>query len=248
MKIIMGDDISERELDRMATAYLRRMAWRKEARWHPSLFNRQKVVGFEHVLRALEAGKGCILSFAHHGDWEGMFPSVARCGVGVQVLAASVMFEAKQPLWLRQQALMIESADNTHLLDVAGGSTVVRELLRRHQLVAIALDVPGHTRYSFLGREMLLSSGGSRIAVETGSPVVVATQRRPEPGGWSLGATVVLHPPLWPDDFGSVHELALEMSSRHERAILAWPAGVDEPARLLDLSLVRQSTEYRPTA
>lgn len=244
MRLVVGDGPPQEEVELLAARYLRRMAWRGETRWHPSWINQQEVVGMEHLEQALALGRGCILSFVHHADWEGTFPSIARHGLEVHALGSSAMFQPRQALWLRAQKRMVESFPGAFVVDVGGGSPVVRDLLGRGHVVGIALDVPGHTPLHYLGHDLMLSSGGTRIAAAGDVPVIVETST-PDTSKTFEAARVTLSPPLLPHDFASSDALLAEIARLHEEAILAWPEAMDRPSTLLDLTMVREPTEYR---
>ena len=186
--MVVGNERRQSEVDDLAAAYVRRMVWRSEARWHPQCINAQRVDGLGHLRQCLAAGRGCILSFVHHGDWEGAMPSLARHGFSVRLLGDTEFFDPGAPEWIRQTKRAIESIDGATVVDVAGGSAVVRDLLRQGHVVGIALDVPGHTPTRFLRQDLVLSSGGTRIAMDLNVPVVVLTSRRDAAGTGASGA------------------------------------------------------------
>ena len=171
MRFVVGDDAPAEEVHHLAGAYIKRMAWRGENRWHPRLTNRQEVVGLEHLQAALAEGRGCIVSFVHHGDWAGMFPSIARLGIPLRVVSNPDVMESEVP-WLRQTARLITSNPGVELIDSRLGSSGVREALKAGSAVGVALDPPGHTLINIFGREVFASSGGSRIAMEGDIPIV----------------------------------------------------------------------------
>ena len=127
VRFVVGDHLSGAELDALASAHLINASWRRETRWRPELVNGQEVIGLEHLQTALEQGRGCLLSFAHHGDYTGSFPSLARAGYPVQALATSDMFDPDAPLWLRTHTRAITSVPGAEALNVAGGSALVRD-------------------------------------------------------------------------------------------------------------------------
>ena len=76
------------------------------------------------------------------------------------------------------------------------GTQGIVDLLTRGAVVAIASDVPGRTPMTLVGREVLGSFGAARLAMTTGSPVVLLTSERDE-----RGEHVRLHAPLHPQNF-----------------------------------------------
>ena len=244
MRFLMGSHHPANEIDALAHAYLRRASWRAESRWRPGLINRQDVVGLEHLDAALAEGKGCLLSFVHHGDYAGYFPSLAAAGQPVVAVGTASLFDPDSPLWHEQQRRVTTSVRGATVMDVSRGSAGIRELLSMGQSVAVALDFPGHTPTRMFGHDLLLSSGGTRIAMETDAPVVVMTSRR-HPIRSLGGSSVVLSEPLRPRDFAGPEQLRAEMARQLEQSILAWPEATDEPLRMDKRHLVKAPTEYR---
>ena len=128
-------------------------------------------------------------------------------------------------------------------MDVSSGSAGLREHLGRGDVVGVALDFPGHTPTHMFGKDLLLSSGGTRIAMDLDTPVVAVTSHR-HPSRELGGATVELSPPLYPRDFASVEDLHRALAAHFERAILAWPEATEEPLRMQKTHLVRTPTTY----
>jgi lauroyl/myristoyl acyltransferase len=245
IRFVVGDGASETEVKKLANAYIKRMAWRAESRWHPRLTNRQEISGLENLQAALIEGRGCIISFFHHGDWEGMFGSIARWGIPVRVISSSDVMESPLP-WLRQAHRLITSVPGVELVDSRRGSSGVRESLAMGCAVAVALDPPGHTCIKIFGREVLASSGGSRIAMEGDIPVVRLTFK-PVRGQRAAVGAITLEPPLWPRDFPSLDALMETMVTHQEQSVLNWPEAADQPkSRMLNRGLVRVPTEYHP--
>jgi len=230
MRFVVGEDQPDAVIKPLAAAYLRRMVWRGESRWHPELLNRQQVVGVEHLRSLCEAGTGFIVAFAHHGDYEGLGPSLARVGIPNHVMATSEMFAEKMPIWMRQQRAVVTSHEGVTLLDVAKGAAGIQEVLARGEVVSLATDVVGNTPVRFLGHDVTLASGGARIAFASNVPVVVVTaHRNPEAPGKC--ATLEVEAPLYPKEFAAPTDM-LEVMVRHqERAIMAWPEGAEYPRR-----------------
>jgi lauroyl/myristoyl acyltransferase len=224
------------DIDAAARAYVRRMIWRAEARWHPELLTQQRIVGFEHLLAARELGRGVILNYMHHAGYEGLSPSLSRLGVRSHMMGFDHIFGDDAPGWLKQNLRVSTSGGNT-TVSVAVGSQGIADLLTQGHVVTLASDVPGRTPVRFAGRERLGSFGAARIAHSTGSPVVVATSEVDEHGQ----PFVRIHEALHPADFESPKELLEEMLARHEPVILAWPEGVDIP--LLRWGQVTASTD-----
>ena len=228
MRFVVGESAPEAEIDRLADAYLKRTSWRAEVRWRPKLVRNQPVEGLEHVRDALQLGRGCLVSYTHHGDFAGAFSSMARAGQPVTVLAASYFYDTAAPLWMVRHLRNGTSVEGVTVVDVAGGSRVVREALAQGSVVAIAIDFPGNTPVRFLGHDLHISSGGTWIAVDMDVPVVTMDSR-PHPTRTYGGSTVVLSPALHPRDFESTADLQAHLMRHFEKTILAWPEAWRSP-------------------
>jgi lauroyl/myristoyl acyltransferase len=247
MRFVVGEDQPDEAIERLAAAYVKRSIWRGESRAHPRLVNRQRIVGGERLRELHEAGTGFIINFVHLGDYEGISPSIAREGIPNVNIATSAVFAADAPIWLKQAAKLVTSHDAVTILDVAVGSSGIREALERGSAVAIATDQPGHTPIRFLDHELLLSSGAARIAKQTGVPVAVVTTH-PDPASPDACGMFKVAEILNPDDFDSVEDLLEVMVRRHEEAFLAWPEAADHPLRMLDRGLVKPPSTHNPPA
>jgi lauroyl/myristoyl acyltransferase len=230
MRFVVGDDQPDAAIRRLAAAYLRRMIWRGESRWHPALVNRQQVVGVEHLRGLRDSGVGFLITFGHHGDYEGLGPSLARVGIPNHVMATSEMFAEVMPVWMRQQRLVVTSHEDVTLLDVAGGSAAIRKVLARGDAVCLATDVVGSTPIRFLGHDVHLASGGARIAFASNVPVVMVTSHR-NPTAPGKCATLKVAAPLHPEEFAAPEDMLEAMVRHHELAILAWPEAAEYPQR-----------------
>lgn len=231
MQFMLGEGVSEGELDRLADAFNLYTTWRAESRIQHHLLTHQEVVGLEHLQAAVAEGKGCLLSFTHHGDYLGGSSSVARKGFPVVVFALSSLWDRHGLLWQHQQLRAISSVPEAEVVDVALGSAGIRDRLENGQTVSVAIDVPGHTPARMFGRDLMLSSGGIRIAAQLDVPVIAMTSQRV---GSSLvgGARVHLAPALYPRDFSSPEELHAELIRHFEAAILEWPEATEKPMRM----------------
>jgi lauroyl/myristoyl acyltransferase len=222
MRFLLELTRPEADLESVARAYVRYQIRRGELRWHPDLVTRLRVVGGEHLVRAREPGVGVVLSFMHHGYYDGAFPSLSL-GPRLHMVCYSYMLRDDAPAWLRQHVRLATTGGGVPVsADV--GNDGIAALLARGEVVAIASDVPGRTPVNFAGRPVLGSFGAARLAVATGSPVVVMTTEED-----AAGPFVHLHEPLDPERFDSPRELLERMLSMHESVILRWPEATDIP-------------------
>jgi lauroyl/myristoyl acyltransferase len=223
MRFLLELTHPEADLDRAARAYVREQIWRGERRWHPELVIQQRVVGLEH-LRSVGEGQGAVLSFMHHGSFDGLCASISRHGFApFWMMAYPSTMLPDAPAWLRQHVKVSQLNGDVAVSTEIGAEGIVG-LLADGGRVSLALDVPGHSRVQFAGREVMGASGAARLASKTSVPVVPATAERDAEGPF-----IRLHPPVRPEDFGSVEELHEHLLRLHERAVLAWPEAVDIP-------------------
>jgi lauroyl/myristoyl acyltransferase len=245
MRFVTGDDQPHEVIGRLAEAYVKRSIWRGEARWHPQLVNGQEVEGAELLLALRRQRQGFIVAFTHHGDYEGISPSLAHAGIDNHEVVTSEVWHPDAPIWMKQQVVVLRSRRGANMLDVAHGSAAVRDLLARGEVVAIAIDQPGHTRMRFLGRDLSLSSGAARIAKDMGVPVAVVTAH-PDPDRPEMCGKFRVAEVLDPSEFESVGSLLRVMVSRLEEAFLAWPEAAEHPLRMTDRSLVKPPSNRSP--
>lgn len=211
------------DLERVARDYVQHQALRGEVRWHPQMITGLRVVGLEHLTDAQADGHGVVLSFSHHGYYEGAFASVARRGVRLHMVCYDYMLRDDAPGWLRQHVRVARMGGNVAVSADVGNDGLLA-LLREGKILAIASDVPGRTPVRFAGREVRGSFGAARLAFDVDAPVVVLTTERDAGGPY-----VRLHPPLQPADFESPALLLQGMLGTHEAAQLAWPEATDIP-------------------
>lgn len=223
MRFVLGAARPDADVEGAARRYVERQCWRGELRWHPDLITDQPVEGLEHLVAARDLGRGVVLSFMHHGHFEGAVATLGRRGVRVHVLGFPQLLEAGAPGWMQQHAAVAQSQGAVPVLTTAG-SEALAGLLLAGEVLCIASDVPGRTPMRFLGRDLVGSFGAPRLAVATGAPVVVMTSElrdgRP---------AVRLHPAFDPESYPSPQKLLEAVLAVHEPAVLRWPELCDIP-------------------
>lgn len=223
MRFLLEHTRPDADLDAVARDYVRYQARRGEIRWHPEMVTHLRVEGIEHLLTARGGGRGVLLSFVHHGYYDGAFPSIARYGVLCQMVVYPYMLEPDAPLWLQQHVALACIGGGTPV-SAAVGTEGLQDLLHQGEVVAIASDVPGRTPIRFVGREVLGSFGAARIATDTNSPVVVMTSEEDAHGPY-----IRLHEPFEPKRFASPKELLEALLVIHESRQVRWPEATDLP-------------------
>lgn len=229
MRFLLEYTVRAPEIPEIAREYAEFALLRGYRRWHPGALSRQRVVGIEWLTTKRDPERGVLVNFMHHGQYDGMFPSLARAGVGVHAVVAPEAFDPTAPIQLRQHFKVASFMPSTTLVPASVGTAGMIELLEQRAVLAIASDVAGRTPITFLGRPMLGSFGAARVATRTNSPVVLVTSHQGADGNpW-----LQVHEPLEPSDFTDPADLLAEIIRRHEPAVLAWPAAYDSPYRRL---------------
>lgn len=221
MRFVIEHARPDADLESVARDYVRYQIRRGELRWHPELVTRLRVVGSEHLHRAGQQG-GLVLSFMHHGYYDGAFPSLAL-GSRLHMVCYPYMLRDDAPGWLRQHVRLATVGGGVPVSTEVGNEGITA-LLARGEVVAIASDVPGRTPVRFVGRDVLGSFGAARLAFVTGSPVIVMTTEVDEAGPF-----VRLHEPLEPAGLGSPRTLLDRMLAIHESVVARWPEATDLP-------------------
>lgn len=209
------------EIPGLARAYAESATMRGYLRYHPRALTRLEVRGAD-VLTGRDQSRGVVLSFMHHHRYDGLFPSLAHVGAACHILTMPLVLQPDAPAAYKQHIRIVRRGGT--IVPASGGTDAIAAGLRPGMILAIASDVPGHTPVSFLGRDVLASSGAARIAVMTDSPVVLAVHRRD-----ARGPYIQIEEPLEPSDFADAQELLAEMLRRHGEAVLAWPEELDTP-------------------
>jgi lauroyl/myristoyl acyltransferase len=223
MRFLLESARPDADIESAARAYVRRQIWRGELRWHPERITGQRVVGLEHLHAARELGRGVVLSFMHHGQIGGAFPSVSRHAGRLHMVTHPRVLQDDAPAWVKQHMRAgCSGGDLIVRSDI--GSAAMKELLRQGVVLGIASDVPGSSPVTFAGRELIGSSGAARMAEETKAPVVVMTSELD-----SRGPLLRLHTPLHADDHESPQHLLAEMLAIHETYVLRFPELTDIP-------------------
>jgi len=210
------------EIPVLARRFAEEMTMRTYIRWHPHEILRQDVRGIERLTSRRDPERSVVVSFLHHAHYEGIFASLDRGGAHCHVMVLPSVLEPGIDPGMKQHIKLMGTRST--LFPASGGTESLAARMQPGMNMAIASDVPGRTPVTFLGREVLGSSGAARIAMMTNSPVVVVTTQREGDGSY-----LQVHEALDPADFDSPEALLDAMLRIHERAVLAWPEVLDMP-------------------
>lgn len=212
------------DLEAAARAYVRRMVWRGELRWHPEIITDRPLEGIEHLQQAQAAGRGVMVVYTHHGNFDGAPGAISRHGVKLWMTTFPTTVRDDAPGWLKQH-VAVSCWNGSVAVSTAIGTQGIVDLLQEGKVVTIACDVAGRTPVHVLGRDLTGSFGAARVPFLAGSPVVLMTTEKDERGR----ELVRLHEPLEPQDFASPQELLEVILARHEQVLLTWPELHDVP-------------------
>lgn len=220
MRLVVGGTRPDADLELLARRYLRLVRWQNEVRWHPKLCAPRPVEGLD---RLTSQDGGVLVHIVHHGPFLLIGPSLAQSGREVHVMADPGLCAPDRLPW-QAQSHAVASRD-CMLFTAEEGSAGIRERLAQGLVVAVATDVPGQTPVTFLGQQLVGSSGAVRAAYDVGAPVISATVHRDPQGnpGYHLSD------PLDSRSFDSVESLLQELLRRQEEPVLAWPEGYYDP-------------------
>ncbi|MEA3020129.1 MAG: phosphatidylinositol dimannoside acyltransferase [Actinomycetota bacterium] len=127
--------------------------------------------GFEHVLDALDEGKGAILVIPHLGCWD-----YAGAWVATQGIPITVIVEPLEPPELFEWFAEFRRSLGMTVVplgpDVASASM---RALRNNELLCLLSDRDisgGGVEVSFFGETTTLSGGAATLAMRTGAPII----------------------------------------------------------------------------
>lgn len=224
MEHLLGAVAPER-VDPAATAYVVRDVMRSEMRYHPRLVTRQDVENAEALTRARSTGRGVVVSFLHHGHYEGTTAALALADAPLGIVVSPEMLAPEAPAFLRQH-LRTGTSTGNWTVDAGLGGRELAGRLARGEALAIATDVPGTSVVPFLGRDRRGSSGAARLAAATNSLVVTMHAHCGSDGKqW-----VSLGNPIEPRDFADADALLRHLVSTQEAPVLAWPEAYHQPS------------------
>lgn len=225
VRALHGAEHDDAACEALVAPYVRYYAWRSESRRHLAHETDLPVHGVEHLDSLVAAGRPVLLSFLHHGPWEGSLASVGRSH-RLQVVVNTRMIADDAPDFIRDMLRKGQSTGNTPF-DVAEGPAGIEARLVPGAVVAVANDVLGTSPVQFLGQRIRCGIAAAHVSWRTGTPIVVMTCRRPE--GRRGVPTVHLSAPLEPTAQASKMALHQAIMSAHEPFVRAWPEAYEQP-------------------
>ncbi len=184
------------------------------------LSRRVKIVGEDHLRRALEPGRGVFLLTGHLGNWEYLGAGLAARGFPMTFLVGPHRNKLAEELFNRYRAM-----NGVEVLVAGRDMRDVFKALKRGRVVATVADQdagPDGYFIDFFGRPASTALGPFRIARRSGAPLILALAER-----HGMKHTVRIDAPIWSDpDRDAVEEArawAAHYHSRLEDVIRAHP-------------------------
>lgn len=223
MEFLLGCSERASEVPQLAHAYAEQMMIRAFMRWHPRVVTSQRIKGLEWLTSRRDESRSVILSFMHHHRYEAMFASVGRAGgPRMKVVVTEAITRPEAGIAFAQHMRLARRGGPTVNAEV--GTKGLAAELGPGVVMALAVDFPGRTPVTFLGRQVLAPFGTPRLAQLTNSQIVLATNHRDADGPY-----VQLHEPIEPSDYAEPEKLLIDLLGRFEPSILEWPEALESP-------------------
>jgi phosphatidylinositol dimannoside acyltransferase len=190
---------------------------------HDDFLGRYRFNGAEHLVRAVEGGRGAVLALPHLGNWDAAGKWVHMNGWRITAVAEALRPQRLYDLFLRhREALGLEIVG---LEDDRRAAERLVQLIGDNVLIALVADRDLKGRgvvVEMFGEERMLPSGPALLALTTGSPLLPAACYD-EGDGW----VTFVEPPLEIERTESLRDdvtaLTRLLAKRFERAIAAAP-------------------------
>jgi KDO2-lipid IV(A) lauroyltransferase len=179
---IVGPDASQAQVNRLARATFNYVAYNYYDLFRlPTLSDAQvnaavQVHGWENVQRALDLGRGVVMTSAHFGNIEIVLYAMLLRGVAITIPAERV-----EPPELYDYLTALRTSKGLKLIPIDGPMIDLFRTLRRGGVAGIAGDrnVAGEgTVVPFFDAPARLPDGHVRLAMRTGAPLVLGFSRR----------------------------------------------------------------------
>ncbi|MCW8133045.1 MAG: lysophospholipid acyltransferase family protein [Planctomycetota bacterium] len=199
LRVILGPDATEKAVRREA-----RWAFRSFGmylceffgyrRFGPAYLDEHvRVIGREHLDKALAAGRGALFVSGHYSNWELGASMVGHLGYPILIVAQMHRDPRVNELFVGQRARHGVSVAHTEV-----GALAALRALRENRPVAILGDRPtgGPTvDVELFGKPVAFPQGPWRIALSTGAPILPTFVHRTYHGGYTLEIGEALNVP-----------------------------------------------------
>jgi KDO2-lipid IV(A) lauroyltransferase len=178
LRRILGAGATDREIRRRTNLAFRNYArYMIDLLWLSGSTREEReatttVLGWEHVVGALDRGKGLLLVTGHLGNWD--LPAAVLAGRGYPV---NVIVETLEPPAWNERVQKIRDRIGMRAIPMETGVRELYAALARNETVAVVFDRPvmqGGVCVEFFGTEATVPEGVARMAIRTGATVVGA--------------------------------------------------------------------------
>ncbi len=179
----------------------------------PELLASVEVVGKEHLDKALERGRGCIIASTHIGNWELAAVMVAQWGYALHAVAGVQLGR-----WLSGAVRDTKSELSIVTISPEDGFRKLIRALEHNDPVALVVDgdIYRHgTEVELFGRPYQFPAGPGVLAQRLGTPIICGYCERVGPGRFRI----VIEPALEPTQFASTADLNQAVAHTVERHI-----------------------------
>jgi KDO2-lipid IV(A) lauroyltransferase len=184
---------------------------------------RIRVIGVEHVDRALEAGRGCICVLPHLGNWDAGGHWFGANGYRIAVVAEELRPRRLYELFTHHREALgmrvIGLEKDTHV------GTQLKQLLAENWMVALVADRDLSGRgieVEMFGAPRRVPAGPALLSLTSGAPILPAPTATLD-RGWEVRFEAPLEIERTGTLRADVAELSRLMAERFERAIAARP-------------------------
>lgn len=184
---------------------------------------RTRVVGLDHIDRALEAGSGCLAVLPHMGNWD-----VAGRFLVVNGYRLASVAEELRPRRLFELFLRHREELGLHIVPLTRNGRVgerLKQLLSDNWVVALVADrdLTGRgIEVEMFGAPRRVPAGPALLSLSTGAPILVCPVATLE-DGWEIRVGAPLQIERTGDLRADVAALSSRMAEAFERAIASRP-------------------------
>ena len=178
------------------------------------LLSRVEIQGLEHLERAVERGRGVILTGTHVGNWELAAVVLAYWGYTLHAVAGVQLNR-----WLTGAVRETKSELAIHTVSPEDGFRKLIRALEHNDLVALMVDgdIYRHgTRVEMFGRETRFPAGPGVLSQRTGAPIICGFCERLPGGRFRIVMEPSLDPATFPDT-AAIHAAVASHAERHIR-------------------------------
>ncbi|HEX4484122.1 MAG TPA: hypothetical protein VH081_10070 [Solirubrobacteraceae bacterium] len=197
--------------------------------WQPWSTSKLDAASTRNLEAAYASPRPVLISLCHLGPNFLAMSALTSLGHHEVAVAAPWFFAPPTPdYWGRRIARWWRGIypREERVISSEGGFPLYKALLERNESLLIYFDMPGSRRTQFLGKPVMLGSGSSQLAFQTGAVVLPLRARRDGHRAWTDVSA-----PIDARDFATAEELHDALAAVHERSILELPETLEEPNR-----------------